>query len=158
MVNIWERLHRDREKNKLRSLVIAAVCRNIWRERNFRIFTNTARSHEGCASHAHSDILFWTYLLFNKERVCLSNDNSFDDMLSPQAAMTVLGEIRQHEGFVSFGVVCWDLAWAWASGCGLVCVFCVYWMQFVSSLNCSFCFPPSFVHGLISGDLLYFVL
>lgn len=72
--HMWNRIHSGNARKHVHAITIAAMCWNIWRERNSRIFADRSLLLEVCASCTYTDIIFWTWLLSDKEKLYLSED------------------------------------------------------------------------------------
>lgn len=78
--NIWGRIHSSRGRWKIHDIVIVALCWNIWKERKRRIFIDVASSCDCCMLFVHDDVISWTWLLSDEKRVCLLEDDLFEDL------------------------------------------------------------------------------
>lgn len=54
--------------------ILVAICWNIWRVRNSRIFRDTSCSTYSCFLHITHDISQWTGMILEEERLQLSDD------------------------------------------------------------------------------------
>lgn len=65
---LWKRAYSSTRERSVAHEYIAAICWNVWKERNNRIFSSTAHSIETYMVIIHSDISAWTGILSEKER------------------------------------------------------------------------------------------
>lgn len=69
--DIWARVRVGKDNSGLVTRVVSAICWSIYRE----IFENSSHTVDVCVSQVYTDIMFWTGLLSDRERICISDDD-----------------------------------------------------------------------------------
>lgn len=75
--SIWERLQVTQGYRGFAMIVIAAICWNSRKERNDRLFSDIFHIVNGCIARIYMDVSLWAGWLSDRERVCISNDDSY---------------------------------------------------------------------------------
>lgn len=64
--NIWRRSCIDNSTSKIKVILVASICLNIWPERNNRIFNKTTHTIHSCFGGIYFDVISWIGLLLEE--------------------------------------------------------------------------------------------
>lgn len=71
--SVWSRIQEGKSKWPFAAIVIVAICWNLWKERNHRIFSDKVQPADGCVFQTYIDFCLWAGQLSDSQRVCISN-------------------------------------------------------------------------------------
>lgn len=72
--NLWSKLEKGYPRTQMARTMTTVFYQNIWKERNSRIFNSTAHLLHYCMRHIIHDIIIWTCIPSEEERLQLSDD------------------------------------------------------------------------------------